>query len=156
MDTQQEEPVIHTGDTNESGNLNDFKPLPVYYPLAAIMVFTIVFGSTFGAIMFAINCHNKPRDRSGVFEVILFGILFNMGASFLGGIIGIPIITDILFSIIAAIILKYAFWDKYIGKDTVYKNKSLLWPVLIGAAILVLYFSWGIYKGLHPEVQPGM
>jgi len=116
---------------------------PILYAKETIFMFSFLCSVLFGAILLSINI----KDQRDKWVVIGFGITYTVfmatiGANLAKGMAFIPIVL----SAIGGVILQSYFWNRYIGKDVLYKKKSVLVPFLIAVAIfggLFLLFAYG-------------
>ena len=121
---------------------DEVKPLPVYYSMNAIYIFSVLGSVIFGTILFAINC-NEKEDKKGFWQVIVFGFAFFilqiiiLDSTPRGGSSG-----SIIFGIGAGLIIKSFFWPKYIGNDTEYIKRSVIFPAIICAILYVFTFGF--------------
>ena len=118
---------------------------PQLYTKKVIDIFSIIFGALFASVLMAIN-FTKTEHKRGIIPVILFGLFFTVSQ-----IIFFDYLNDnglystwmtISSSFLAAIVLHYFFWYKYIGKDTKYRRKSFIIPLIMGLIItgLLIWF----------------
>ena len=123
---------------------NDFKQkhlivqdetAPLLYSKRAIWGFTFFFGALVGSILLTINL---DRNRyKGTLPVLLFGFIASFGLGFLvtnyiepqGRLI-------FIFNGFAALILNELFWNKYIGKETQFRRRSIKVPLAIGLTFI--------------------
>lgn len=106
---------------------------PVYYPRQSVFIYSMLLPVIFGFIVFALNLKNQ-RDK---WVVIGFGITFFTVGVCLGSMLNAPARIPLLFNIIGAIIIESFLWNRYIGKDVLYKKRSMWAPVLIALAIVI-------------------
>ena len=126
-------------------NVVDDIVAPQYYSQRTIYGFTIVFGSLFGAILMAINLSNAQK-KIGTISVLLFGIVYTGIQFWLPTLIvnkgdlkltnpnqGLTLITNIG----CALIINFYFWNSFIGKETKYRAKPILIPLIIAICITI-------------------
>jgi len=120
---------------------DDLKPLPVYYSDRAIYTLAFLFSALFGSVLMAMNLKNT-ESKKGVWQVLLFGFLFTGGQIWLATVLPKSSSgSGIAMNIVGAAILRYAFWNKYIGKDVPYTKRSVVVPSIIGIAIVLAYLA---------------
>lgn len=127
-----------------ANNITNAPNAPLIYSQRAVSAFAILFSVLFGSIMLAIN-FKRLGKKKGIAPVIIFGVVYTSFVIYIvstfvkqsSGTSG----PSIILSAGGAAILKYLFWDKYIGKDTLYRAKPIWIPLLIGIAILVLFLT---------------
>lgn len=117
----------------------------VIYSDTAIYAFAILFSTLFGAVMLAIN-FKKKGNKKGIISVLLFGAVFSFFVAWMQAVVLIRPGISILLNAMGVLVLKYLFWDKYIGKDTSYKAKPVWWPLLIALSILGLALLGNHYQ----------
>ena len=102
-----------------------------------IKAFTFFFSPVFGAILMAMNMA-KAKQNEGIFRVILFGVGIILAENVIVAAIGLSPSINIIVAFLNAYLIDLLFWDKYIGKATLYKPRSFWAPLIIGLAISAL------------------
>ncbi len=113
---------------------------PRYYSQQGINLFVILFSVIGGAILLSFNLKNRVEKWS----VIGFGVTYFLFLRLVQTIHndGLLILGLNAFS---AVLLKYIFWNRYIGKDVFYLRKSLWIPLLITLVVLSPYIILVVY-----------
>lgn len=126
-----------------------------YFSQGAVHLFSIVFSTLFGVILMAVNFY-KAGNKRAVFEVIIFGILYNISTILLLQYIPnqqyIVLGYNVLINVIGALILTQIFWRKYIGNDTEFKPRpiGMLMSVSLFVSVLLVYFLFTHGIATHP------
>lgn len=121
---------------------------PSFYSKRAVFVFSILFSVLFGAILLAINV-GKTENRNKALLVVLFGLgyvgasvaiaeNFNLNSSF-----------SLILIFLGAYLLEALFWNRFIGRSTLYRATSIWVPLIIGVAILIPLIILIIYSGYY-------
>jgi hypothetical protein len=123
---------------------------PILYSKKLIYTFSILFTVIFGGIMFAINL-KAVNKKGGIYPVIIFSVLYSALSIYILGQINAGTPGTFILGAIGALILNNVFWNKYIGKETLYHKKSYKTPLIIALSIfipLLALIIWGmIYTG---------
>jgi len=134
--TQITEAAGFPGNTEDTSIFDDLKPLPVLYSDRAIYTLAFLFSTLFGSVLMAMNLKNT-ESKKGIWQVLAFGILFTAGQIWLSNNLpGTNSGGGFLMNIVGAAILRYVFWNKYIGKNTPYTKRSVVVPSIIGIVIV--------------------
>lgn len=120
--------------------------LPEYYSENAIFGFSVFCSVLFGSILLAINL-NKTESKQGVIPVIGYGLLYTIVTSILLQGLGQNAILLLLINGAGGFTLNRFFWQRYIGKGTPYKVRSIKWPLIVTLVITVLLIIMIIYGG---------
>jgi len=101
------------------------------YSDRVIILFSVIFTSIAGSILFASNL--KRLNRKGGDIVVLFGIIFTLGLLLLGYLL--PFRTLNLFvtllNLLGGFILTIYFGSKYYPENMEYKNRSILKALIV-------------------------
>jgi hypothetical protein len=109
---------------------------PFFYSHRAIYFLSILFGILTGSILLAINL-NKIKKITGVWQVIIFGILFTIvEVSLLSKIPNSNGLT-LCCNIGGAYILNVFFWNRFIGKNVKYRARPIWIPLIICIVITI-------------------
>ena len=132
--------------TEEVSIFDEFQPLPEYYSDRALYVFSVLCGTLFGSILMAMNLSRTPTKK-GIWQVIVFGVLFTaMQFTVLDYLPNNNSSSGALvFGILGGGILKWFFWNKYIGANTRYSRRSVLVPAII-AVVLILFVVFAMIR----------
>ena len=124
---------------------DDLRPLAELYAPNAIYAFSLLCGPVFGSIMLAMNTR-RTETRKGTWQVLLFGLGYQVLLVCLSQYIPHSNFgMGIALSVPGGLLLKNTFWNLYIGKDTPYKRRSVLAPVIIAIIIIVLLVLLIVY-----------
>ena len=122
----------------------ELAPRPILHNDLAIYFLSFLFGIPIGAVFMVINFKNGG-NKKGITGVIIFAILFYFIQQQFRSISGQSFIAYFFTNAVGVAVLKYYFWDKYIGKDRVYISKPVWETVLIGIGIIgLLYLLVGV------------
>ena len=100
--------------------------------------------------MLAINL-KAVNNKRGIYPVIIFSVLYTALSIYILNLINVGTPGALAAGAIGALILNNVFWNKYIGKETLYHKKSYKMPLIIALSIfipLTALIIWGmIYTG---------
>ncbi len=123
---------------------------PTLYSKRLIYTFAILFSVIFGGIMLAINL-KAVNNKKGIYPVIIFSVLYFALSIYILEQMNAGTSGTLVLGAIGALILNNVFWNKYIGKETLYHKKSYVKPLIIALSIfipLTALIIWGlIYTG---------
>ncbi len=115
---------------------------PLLYSKRAIYTFTFVFSVLFGAVLLVLNLRSLKKPE-GVVPTISFSIAYLVTVILVLDLLESQLKTTIssgyLVSYFGAWLILKLVWDKYIGKDTKYRKRSILAPLAISVLIAVAY-----------------
>lgn len=132
--------------SNMNQNVVKDEDAPFFYSQRAIWIFSILFSALFGAILLAINL-SKTESKKGVTLVIVFGVLYTAAVIWFLNATNANSSGAYLFGMIGAIALRYLFWDRYIGADTLYRARPVWVPSIIGVLLSALFVLAIVYGG---------
>jgi hypothetical protein len=118
-------------------NITEDESAPEFYSQMVIYVFSIVFCVLFGAIMLVANI-GKTEAKKVSWEVLLFAVLYTSTQFLILSAIQLNAGIALVFNFVGGQILNIYFWNKGIGKDTKYRTKSYLGPLIIGIVLSVV------------------
>lgn len=109
---------------------------PLLYSRRAIFLSTVFMGALFGSILMAINI--RRNNYQGIVPVLLFGALYTVSLIILtaNNPTSIKLLT-IPMALLAGTIIADYFWPKYIGKETIFRRRSVLIPVIIWLVVTI-------------------
>lgn len=114
---------------------------PLLYSKIAIMIFSTIFAVIFGAILLSLNIDNKIQKL----KVIGFGVLFTTLATLIGNLAPHSTLYVYFINGIGGYILTFDFWNRYIGRETKYRTKSIWIPLVISIILTALLLFAMIY-----------
>jgi len=121
-----------------------------FYSRRVIKVFTFFFSAIFGSIMMAMNIW-KTKNTTGVTLVLLFGITVTIIENIIATRLNANASSNIFFAIINAYLIDILFWNKYIGKSTLYRARSYQIPLIIAIilCVITIAFIWNELNSTH-------
>lgn len=115
---------------------------PLLYSQVAVLIFSTIFTTIFGAILLSLNI----KDTKKKLKVIGIGILFTTIAILIGNQDPHSTSFIILTNGIGGYLLVSEFWNKYIGSGTKYRTKPIWIPLIISVVITGLLLIEIIYE----------
>ena len=113
---------------------------PKLFSKPAILVFSILLSTFFGALLFAQNLKEVAKKKD-IFGVILFSIIWNMILyKFLGKFIHNSLVVLGITNALGGLILIFPFWNYFLKDITDYKRNKI-WGPLILFVVLVGGFT---------------
>jgi hypothetical protein len=140
--------------SSSSGFNNSYKSTLVedpdalyFYSKRAIYIFTILFSVVFGTIMLVINLQ-KIKNTAGTLWTLLFGVVFFALQTFLTQYLSSEShsVPAYLFGLVAASIIDYVLWPRFIGNATFYRARPIWVPLIIGLLLSGLII-WSLLYG---------
>lgn len=119
-------------------NVVDKVDAPSLYSRRAIYFFTVFCSVFFGGTLMFLNLW-KLKNKQGQIVVAVYSILYGVITMTILGQFERNTIITLLVSMIGSFALYNYFWEKYIGRDTEYRAKSIWIPLTIAILILVLF-----------------
>jgi hypothetical protein len=116
---------------------------PALYSPRAIWGFSVFFTVVFGAVLLASNLSGSK----GKWMVIGFGILYTSAMMLVLNLIPHPN-SGLTLALNAggALVLTNLFWNRFVGKETLFRTKSI-WKPLIISVIITIPFMLAIIYG---------
>jgi hypothetical protein len=120
---------------NLSKNIVDDPNAPELYSQRAVWAFSLFLAPLFGSVLMAMNFKRLEKPDI-IVVVVMFGLLWY-------GLAMLILPEDAksslvyLFNMLGGLVLVYAFWPKFIGKELKYRKRGILVPTIIAAAIAV-------------------
>lgn len=111
-----------------------------FYSRRIIKVFTFFFSALFGSVMMAMNIW-KTKNTTGVVLVLIFGIGITILENIIAAAANLNSGVNIFLGIIGAYLIDILFWNKYIGKTTLYKARSYQTPLIIGILMSIIIIA---------------
>ena len=112
------------------------------------MIFSVVFSVIFGAALLIFNLkENKPKWLVALYAILYTVFMLSVLSNFERNT-GITLAANAL----GAYFLVTVFWNKYIGRATLYRKKSIKKPLIISIIITVPLAALAIYSAMHPEL----
>lgn len=116
---------------------------PVLYSKGAIMAFSVVFSTIFGAVLLSSNLSDKKRRM----VVIGFGIVYTAATIVIQNLLPPErSLYILLMNAGGGLGLTSTFWDKYVGKETIYRAKPI-WKALVISILVSTPFVLAIIYG---------
>lgn len=109
---------------------------PVLFSNKVIYTFSILFTVIFGGILFAMNLKTL-NNKKGIAPVIIFSVLYTALALVVLNLVDLGSAGALLAGALGAVIINTLFWNKYIGKETVYNRRSYKIPLIIALSIFI-------------------
>lgn len=138
-------------------NMTEKEPdesLPLLYSEKVIYSFSILFSVIFGAVLFSINL-KEVNKKKGIFPAISFSILYTALSVYILNKINSGTAGSLILGAIGAMIINNLFWNKYIGKDLLYRKKKYIRPLIIALIIftpLVALIIWATIVTGQPQM----
>jgi hypothetical protein len=120
----------------DSNNQVEDPDAQVFYSKRAIYIFSILFSVLFGSVMLAINVA-KVEKMTKALLVVLFGLGYTAFTIALADLVSLPTAAGIFIGMIGGYTMNAFFWNRYIGKGTLYRLKPVWVPLGIALAITV-------------------
>ena len=139
---EEEEEKIEKSSKSLRKNVVTDPDAPLLYSQVAILMFSTIFTTIFGAILLALNI----KDTKKKLKVIGIGILFTTFAILISNLVPHPTILITLTNGIGGYLLVSEFWNKYIGSGTKYRTKPIWIPLIISLIITALLLIEMIYE----------
>lgn len=128
--------------------------VPVLYSKEAILLCSIFATTLFGGIVFALNLIKIKKEQLAFYTIIGSFIYFVLSI-----FISILLLKSSIFfilksfamysflglDVLGGLLLSRTLWNKYIGKDIVYKQKSILVPIIIYFSICFLLTAFLVF-----------
>jgi len=106
---------------------------PELYSRHALSTFCLFLSPLFGSILFAINLKILGK-MDFIFPIIVFGLLLTSASLlFVQSVIKL----SMTINMIGAMFFYSYFWNRYIGKGTKYRVKSIVAPLIIGILLSI-------------------
>lgn len=118
--------------------------LPQLYSKSVIYAFSIIFSTIFGTILLMSNLKQIGNIKARL-EVLIFGVIFTIGTILSLRTIEMQANFGLPLNIIGGLILNEFYWNRYIGKETVFKKKSWHKPALISLVICIPFVVAMLY-----------
>jgi FtsH-binding integral membrane protein len=136
--TQNEKNPFSFFSTDWKYNVVDKVDTPSLYSRRAIYFFTVFCSVFFGGTLMFLNLR-KLKSKQGQIVVAVYSILYGVISLAILGQFERNTMITMLVSMIGSFALYNYFWEKYIGRDTEYRAKSIWKPLTIALLILVLF-----------------
>src|ERR1035437_5617584 len=138
----EEEEKIEKASKSLRKNVVTDPDAPLLYSQVAVLMFSTLFTTIFGAILLALNI----KDTKKKLKVIGIGILFTTFAVLIGNLVPHPTSFITLTNGAGGYLLVSEFWNKYIGSGTKYRTKPVWIPLIISVVITGLLLIEMIYE----------
>lgn len=124
--------------TNWKYNIVDNEDAPVLYSRKVINFFTIFCSVFFGGSLMFYNLR-KLKNKQGQIIVAIYTILYGVISFIFLAQFERSTILTLIVSMIGSLPLYNLFWEKYVGKSTKYKTKTIWIPLTIALIILAIF-----------------
>jgi len=121
-------------------NITADESAPLLYSEKSVNIFSIIFSPIFGSILLAFNLNSLNKKFLSIITII-FGILYSAIMIIIFDYIQYNTLILLILNSFGAIILLYVFWWQFIGKDFEYRNKSIMYPLIISIFITMLFLT---------------
>lgn len=125
-------------------NDNNGETVPKLYSKNVIWAFSIFFSTIFGTVILMSNL-KAINEKKGRLQVLLFGIVFTIGSAISIGTNPETTNYSLLLNIVGGLILNEYFWNRYIGKETIFVKKKWYKPAIISLLITLPFILAVIY-----------
>jgi len=109
---------------------------------AAILIFSFLLSTIFGALLFAQNLNETGKTKA-IINVILFSCSWNIIISkILSQIIHNGLVVYGITNILGGLILIIPFWNYYLKEIVEFKSRKIGAPLIVLMVIAVAYFAF--------------
>lgn len=126
--------------------LTDDPNAPELHSKRVITVFSAIFSTIFGAVLLMYNM-KQTKNEKGRIQVLIFGILYTILIILIVNALKTSFNISIILNLIGAYILNEYFWNKFIGKEFLYRKRSWVKPAIISVIIMIPFILAIIYGG---------
>lgn len=117
---------------------------PELHSKKVITIFSVLFSTIFGAVLLMYNMKASGNAKMRL-PVLVFGILYTLLSIITIAQLDIQSNIAFIFNFLGAGILNELFWNKYIGKETKYRQRSWVKPAVISLLIITPFVLAMIY-----------
>jgi hypothetical protein len=121
---------------------------PTLYSKKVIYTFSCLFSVVFGGILFAINL-KSVNNKKGIYPAIIFSVLYTALSIYILNLKDFGTAGGLILSAIGAVIINNLFWNKYIGKGTLFHKKSYKIPLIIALCIFIPFAALIIWSMIY-------
>ena len=126
--------------------LTDDPRAPELYSKRAIIGFSILFSTLFGAVLLMSNLKTleNKKARIGVlyFGIIFSGLIMMIASQFeINANVGLPL------NVIGGLLLTEFFWNRDIGKNFLHRKKKIWKPLFISVLFMIPFLLAILYGG---------
>ena len=146
---KEKEATIQKQDVEEQKKKNyltDDPTAPELHSKRVILVFSAIFSTIFGAVLLMYNM-KQTNNGKGRIQVLIFGILYTILIILIANALKTSFNISIILNLIGASVLNEYFWNKFIGKDFLYRKRSWIKPAIISVIITIPFILAIIYGG---------
>jgi hypothetical protein len=140
IETEEEEDISWNSNSWKKKVVTD-QNAPLLYSHGVILAFSTIFTVIFGAVLLSINISDKKKKLT----LIGFGILYTTLVIIISNLIPQISLLTIAMNAGGGFILTSTFWNKYVGKETKYRTKSIWAPLIISIVITIPFLLALIY-----------
>jgi hypothetical protein len=134
---QKSEVDIEVNKENKKNSfLTDDLNAPELHSKRVITVFALVFSTIFGAVLLMHNFKEVGNAKSRN-QVLIFGILYTIASIAIVNSFHIKGNLALFLNIVGATILTEYFWNKHLGKEINYRQRSWIKPAIISTIIMI-------------------
>jgi hypothetical protein len=110
--------------------------VPLLFSKRAIYGFTVLSSLFFGSILLAINV-SKTKNQIGIVGIILYGCVISFGAVAMVLYYHLNPSFVLIINILGTYPLNNFFWNRYVGRDTLYRVRPIWIPLIIWLILLI-------------------
>ena len=133
--------------SRDKNNLVTDPDAPSLFSRRAVYIFSILFSVFFGSVMLAVNVAKTPNKSKAIW-VILFGLAYTSAVVLIAENFKLNSTFTIVTCIVGAYLMEALFWNRFIGKATLYRARPIWIPLIIGLAIAIPLITLIIYSGV--------
>ncbi|MEW2920414.1 hypothetical protein AB1A65_03025 [Muricauda sp. ANG21] len=134
----------NTEEKKKKDFLTDDPDAPELHSKKVILVFSAIFSTIFGAVLLMYNM-KQTNNGKGRIQVLIFGILYTILIMIIVNTLKTSFNISIILNLIGASVLNEYFWNKFIGKEFLYRKRSWIKPAIISVIITVPFILALIY-----------
>lgn len=124
--------------------LTDDPNAPELHSKRVITLFSAIFSTIFGAVLLMYNM-KQTKNEKGRIQVLVFGILYTIASIVVINTLNMQANLAIILNFGGALILTEYFWNKFIGKEFLYRKRSWIKPAIISIIITIPFILAIIY-----------
>lgn len=129
---------------NKKDYLTDDPNAPELHSKKVITVFSALFSTIFGSVLLMYNM-KQTGNVKGRFQVLAFAVLYTIAIITIVNSLKTSFNITIILNLLGAYVLNEYFWNKFIGKDFLYRKRSWIKPAIISVIIIIPFILAMIY-----------